>query len=122
MKRTKYLVLVMLGGLLLNACSTAVAPTATPAPSQEQPTATERTATATSPPAETATHPLPTDTESPEMATPTQGSQAATQESSPATDTPESFDPFAFLEVGPDEWVRGPADAAVTIVEYADFQ
>ena len=109
--KLKYLTLVALAALLLSACSSAAEPTATQAP----PTAAQPTATATAAPEETATVPPATATESSSVAT-------ATPESTEATDTPEPADVFAFLQVGPDEWVRGPADAPVTIIEYADFQ
>ena len=122
MKRSKYLALAALAVLLLSACSGAVSPTATQAPATEQPTATDRPATATSPPEETATRPPATATEASPAATATEEPQPPTQEPQAATDTPEPEDVFAFLQVGPDEWVRGPADAPVTIIEYADFQ
>jgi hypothetical protein len=28
----------------------------------------------------------------------------------------------SFLDVRPDDWVRGPTSAQVTIIEYSDFQ
>jgi uncharacterized lipoprotein len=122
MKRSKYLALVALAVLLLSACSSAVAPTATQAPAQEQPTATDRPAAETSAPDETPTRPPATATEASPAATATEEPQPPTQEPQSATDTPEPEDVFAFLQVGPDEWVHGPADAPVTIVEYVDFQ
>jgi len=117
MKRLKCLALATLALLLLSACSSAVAPTATQAPTLEQPTATDRPAAE-----ETPTRPPATATVTSPAATATEEPQPPTQEPQSATDTPEPEDVFAFLQVGPDEWVRGPADAAVTIVEYADFQ
>jgi hypothetical protein len=58
-----------------------------------------------------------TATEKPEEPTDTPDTQQATATAPPAPD-----DPLAFLQVGPDDWTRGPADAQVTIIEYSDFQ
>lgn len=115
MKVPKYLSLVALALLLLSACTSAAEPTATQAPKPDQPTATEEAAAKASTPTDTPPEPSRTATEPPQTAT-------AEEKSQPATDTPEPDDVFAFLQVGPDEWVRGPDDAQVTIVEYADFQ
>ena len=115
MKVPKYLTLVVLALLLLSACTSTAEPTATQAPAPDQPTATEQSATKVSTPTDAPTEPSLTATEPPQVAT-------AEETSQPATDTPEPDDIFAFLQVGPDEWVRGPDDAQVTIVEYADFQ
>jgi PBP1b-binding outer membrane lipoprotein LpoB len=114
--KPRYLALVALLALLLSACSSAAEPTATQVPTSAQPTATDRPATATSPSA-AVTEPPPSPTATRESLTVTD-----TPVAPPATDTPQPADPFAFLQVGPDEWVRGPADAPVTIIEYADFQ
>ena len=115
MRKTKYLTLAMLAVLLFSACTSVAEPTATPRPTSVRPTATEGSPTRASDPTDTPTKPSPTATEPPQTAT-------AEETSQPATDTPDPDDVFAFLEVGPDEWVHGPDDAQVTIVEYADFQ
>ena len=115
MKIPQYLILVVLALLLLSACTSVAEPTATQAPTPVRPTATEQAAAKTSNPTDAPPEPSPTATEPPQTAT-------AEEKSQPATDTPEPDDIFAFLQVGPDEWVRGSDDAQVTIVEYADFQ
>lgn len=131
MRRSKYFTTVALAALLLSACSSAVAPTATHTPTQEQSPPTERpvasvpTNTPTMPP-KTATSPpeTATATQEPRMATPTQEPETATatQKPQPATATPAPVVAQSFLDVRPGEWVHGPPDAPVTIVEYADFQ
>ena len=120
MTRLKHLSLVALAALLLGACSNAVAPTATSKPTDEptsvaQATAIER---ATQAPPSTATS-APT-----EAATKTEPSPAATATTNaqPTDDAPAPDVVPAFLEVQPDEWVHGPPDAPVTIIEYSDFQ
>jgi PBP1b-binding outer membrane lipoprotein LpoB len=113
MIKLKHLALVALAALLLGACSSAAAPTATYAPAQDQPTATDRPTV--SAPTETPTMPPPTATEPLQVA-------AATQSPQPAADTPTPVAVSSFLDVGLDEWFRGPADAQVTIIEYSDFQ
>jgi hypothetical protein len=115
MKTAKYLTLATLAVLLLSACASVAEPTATQGPTSIRPTATEGSAAKGSDPTDTPTEPASTATEPSQTAT-------AEETSQPATDTPEPDDVFAFLEVGPDEWVRGPDDAQVTVVEYADFQ
>lgn len=115
MRLTKYLTLAMLAVLLFSACTSVAEPTATQDPTSTRPTATEGYATRASDPTDTPTKPSSTATEPPQTAT-------AEETSQPATDTPEPDDAFAFLEVGPGEWVRGPDDAQVTVIEYADFQ
>jgi PBP1b-binding outer membrane lipoprotein LpoB len=124
MLKSKYIVLAVLAALLLGACSSAVESTATQAPTQGQLTATERPATKTSAPTGTPTEPPPTATEDSQTAASTQKPKkaTATADTQPATDTPVPADVFSFLEVQADEWVRGPADAPVTIIEYSDFQ
>ncbi len=128
MKISKYIALALLAALLLGACSSGADPTPTDTPVQDQsrPTATDHptadapTEMPTDPPA-TATELAPTSTATEEPAP----ASTATDESRPTaapTDTPVPDDVFAFLEVGPDEWVHGPEDAAVTVIEYADFQ
>jgi protein-disulfide isomerase len=117
MTRSKHLILVALAALLLGACSGADAPTATHTPAQGQFPAAQSTATGrpvTEAPASTSTS-MPT--EMPSVSSPT-----ATQASPPATDTPIPDNSPSFLDVRPDDWVRGPADAPVTIIEYSDFQ
>ena len=120
MHRSKTLTLVVLAALLLSACSSAATPTIRPA-TQAQATATERPATsvptettAAAPTSTEETQPAATATRKPEEATPAQKPPSATDTPAPAVSP--------FLEVGPDEWVHGPADAPVTIIEYADFQ
>ena len=117
MQRSKILTLIVLAALLLSACSSAATPTIRPA-TQGQPTPTERSATSipTKTTAPTSTEPRPeaTATRKTEDAT-------ATQKAPSVTDTPAPT-VFSFLEVGPDEWVNGPVNAPVTIIEYGDFQ
>jgi protein-disulfide isomerase len=113
MQRVRHLALVALATLLLGACSSTVEPPATSTPTQEPPapspaTATDRP-TATSAPTETPSVPPPTATEPPQRATATQ-----------APPTPTAAP--SFLDVRPDDWVRGPSDAPVTIIEYSDYQ
>lgn len=36
--------------------------------------------------------------------------------------TPGPTEQSAFPPIGPDDWVQGPAEAAVSFVEYGDFQ
>ena len=98
MQRSRIITLVALAALLLSACSSAATPTVRPAASV--PTKT--------------TAPTATATRKSEEAT-------ATQKGPSVTDTPAPS-ASSFLEVGPDEWVHGPADAPVTIIEYGDFQ
>jgi protein-disulfide isomerase len=112
MAKLRCLVLFVLAALLLGACSSGAAPTETHTPTQEPATATDRPAIST--PTRAATLAPATATEPPRA--------TATQSAQPATDTPAPATLPAFLEVRPDDWVRGPADAAVTIVEYSDFQ
>ena len=128
MKISKYIALALLAALLLGACSSGADPTATDTPVQDQPkpTATDQptadapTEMPTDPPA-TATDPAPASTATDEPASASTATEAPPPTAAP-TDTPVPEDVFAFLEVGPDEWVHGPEDAAVTIIEYADFQ
>lgn len=132
MPKPKHVILVALAALVLGACSSAAAPTEPPvptdtqaAPTEVQPTSTPTEAATESPRATatevveaTATKAEATATQEPEKQEPT-----ATAESQSAVVTPEpTEDVFSFLQVGPDEWARGSADAPVTIIEYADFQ
>ena len=107
MHRSETLTLVVLAALLLSACSSAATPTVRPGASVSTKTAA----------------PVPTSTEPRPAATATGKAEeaTATQKGPSVTDTPAPSAP-SFLEVGPDEWVHGPADAPVTIIEYADFQ
>ena len=107
MHRSKAITLVVLAALLLNACSSAATPTVRPG-------ASVPTKTTAAVPTSTERQPAATATGKTEEAT-------ATGEGPSVTDTPAAAAP-SFLEVGPDEWVHGPADAPVTIIEYADFQ
>lgn len=113
MNRVRHLALAALAILLLGACSSAVEPPATSTPTQEQPTPPPATATdrptATSAPTETPSVPPPTATAPPQRATATQAPPAPAAAPS-------------FLDVRPDDWVRGPSDAPVTIIEYSDYQ
>ena len=133
MPKPKYVVVVALVTLLAVACGDAATATVPPVPTDTQVVPTQvkptvaPTATSTELPRATATEakatatatqpPEPTETTEPPETT-------AKQDSEPATSTPESAeeDAFAFLQVGSEEWTRGPADAPVTIIEYADFQ
>lgn len=92
---------IALAGLMLAACTT---PSAAPAPSPTEPivtlTAPAAIATATATPV-----PAP-------VATP-----------APPSPTPLPPEPASrFRPVDDTDWQDGPADAAVTIVEYGDFQ
>jgi PBP1b-binding outer membrane lipoprotein LpoB len=107
MIRWKYLALVVLAALLLGACSGTAEPTATDTPLQEPATATSRPV-ASAPTTEPTLAP-PTETQT------AQSPQEATALPAPTPDT-------SFLNVRPGEWVRGPDDATVTIIEYSDFQ
>jgi hypothetical protein len=112
MIRWKYLALIALAALLLGACSGTAEPTATDAPEQEPATATSRPAT--SAPTEEPTLPPPTKAE-PAGEQTTARPQETTEPPAPTPDT-------SFLDVQPGEWVHGPDDAAVTVIEYSDFQ
>ena len=107
MRKLRHFSLIVLAAFLLGACAKSSEPTATqaPSPTAQRPTATD------APVAPTATN-APT-------AAPTLPPPTAAIEPSPApTVTPLA----SFLDVRPDDWVRGPASAQVTIVEYSDFQ
>ncbi len=113
MFKPKYLSLVALAALWLSACTRAEDPTATFAPTvaptvvaQVTPTdrPTQPPATAANAPAATADRPDPTATQPPA-----------------ATETPAGPD-LSFLEIRADDWTQGPPGAAVTIIEYSDFQ
>jgi ABC-type glycerol-3-phosphate transport system substrate-binding protein len=118
MKRSGLIGLALLVALLLAACGNAAAPAATHTPTEE-PTATVE---------DTPTVPAPTGTKAELTETPTSQPQAAdptaTSEANDgaAASDGEGEDFLAFLQVQPDDWVRGPDDAEVTIVEYADYQ
>jgi hypothetical protein len=111
--KLKHCALVAVAALLLGACNSAgePLPTHTPAPTA-QPTSTTPS-TATTAPTLAPTVAPPTATEPPPS--------TATQPPPPPTATPTPSVP-AFLEVRPDDWVHGPADAEVTIIEYSDYQ
>lgn len=113
MIRLKYLTLVALAALLLGACSNTAEPTAAQTPTPEPPTATSRPATRT--PTQEPTLPPTAETESGRASPTTPSAQKATDSPTPTPDT-------SFLNVRPNDWVRGPDDAAVTIIEYSDFQ
>jgi protein-disulfide isomerase len=112
MKRSGLIGLVLLVAMLLAACGNAATPVATSAPTQE-PAATAE---------DTPTVPAPTETKVEPVKTPTQESEAPAPTATSETDGEEAEDFLAFLQVQPDDWVRGPDDAQVTIVEYADYQ
>jgi hypothetical protein len=140
MPKSEYVVLVALAVLLLGACSTETVPTEPPAATDTHaaPTKAQPTNAPTEAPTEPATKsptelPRPTATEiAEETATPAEATAtqklepqeptAAVDDQAAAPTSEPEEDVFSFLEVGPDEWVRGPADAAVTIIEYVDFQ
>ena len=108
MRKLRHFSLIVLAAFLLGACAKSSEPTATqaPSPTAQRPTATDApTPTATNAP-----------TAAPTLVAPT---TAIEIEPSPApTGTPLA----SFLDARPDDWVRGPASAQVTIVEYSDFQ
>jgi ABC-type glycerol-3-phosphate transport system substrate-binding protein len=112
MKRSGLIGLALLVALLLAACGSAAAPVATNTATQEPaPTAED-----------TPTVPAPTETKAEPVETPTQEPEAADPTATSETGGEEADDFLAFLQVQPDDWVRGPDDAEVTIVEYADYQ
>ncbi len=118
--KLKHCALVAVAALLLGACNSAgePLPTHTSTPTA-QPTATNVPTPTTAPtvaptvaPPPTATEPPPpTATEPPPPPPPTATATVVAAPSIPA-----------FLEVRPDDWVRGPASAEVTIIEYSDYQ
>jgi hypothetical protein len=113
MVKLKHCVLVAVAALLLGACNSAgePLPTHTPTPTA-QPTSTNAP-TPTAAPTLAPTLAPPTATEPPPP--------TATEPPPPPTATAAPSAP-AFLEVRPDDWVRGPAGAEVTIIEYSDYQ
>jgi hypothetical protein len=109
--KLKHCLLVMATALLLGACTSAgePLPTHTSTPTA-QPTATNSPTPTQTPTLTPTPPPTPTPTQPP-TPTPTQPP--------PPTATPPIP---AFLEVRPDDWVHGPPDAEVTIIEYSDYQ
>lgn len=115
----RVLILLLAGSWLLAACrgaATPEAPAGTPA-GQLEPFATSESASSQS----------PTQTSAPESAT---GSSAtAASPTTPADCTVVSRQPTPgptqeslFPSVSEDDWVKGPESAAVTLIEYSDFQ
>lgn len=116
----RYFALVALAVLLLGACSTAAAPTATPSPSSAAwPLATDAPTLTRITPTPRATRTL---TKIPPTATGTPADISPTPRSTATASPQPTADAQAWLDVRADDWVRGPDDALVTLVEYADFQ
>lgn len=111
---------VLWGALLVLMAALAACQPATPRVSNgaSEPTETATVAAATVAPTEppsaapTEATPAPSEPTSPPAATPVPG----------ATSAPQPTPPWIIPEIREGDWVKGPEEAGVTIVEYSDFQ
>ena len=126
--RTKILILAMLAALLLGACQSS---TATPT-SQEAIQPTQAAATDTTQPEQAASSTetlAPAETPTPAITpSPAETLAVASGEPMPGCRVIGSqFEPNPTMEalfpaVSEKDWVKGPSDAAVTILDFSDFQ
>lgn len=91
----------------------------TGAPSDADPTATPEPVTQAAPTAES---PAPTETGSGSETSSDLPESDPTCEVDPPLPTPNPTDEMLFAPDPEEDWIKGPDDALITIVEYADFQ
>jgi hypothetical protein len=104
--------------LLLSACAGAADPTATEKSPTDVPLEPTEAPTST-----VAQAPTETEETAAEMdPTATTGTEAATATPADTTGGEAEGPDLSFLQVGPDDQIKGAEDAEITIVEYADFQ
>jgi hypothetical protein len=118
MTRWRWIVLIAMVTLLLNACAGTADPTATQRPSTDVPPEPTEAPTSTVAPAPTETAETDAETEP----TATSGTESATATPADASGEEAEGPDLTFLDVRPDDWIKGAEDAEITIVEYADFQ
>ncbi len=114
------------GVLLILMLALAACQPATPEASTGSPESTEPPAAATAAATEAATAaPTEPPTSAPSEATPAPAEPTAAPAATPvpgATSAPQPTPPWQIPGVQEDDWVSGPEDAGLTIVEYSDFQ